>query len=498
MHGHATRVLDRVIEPERQLPVIAEADVIVAGGGPAGLAGAIAAGRCGARTLLVERYGFLGGTATVALMTVWNANLDTTTGFARELIERLARESGAVVGPATAFNPETLKLLALDLIREAGVRLLLHAIAVAPVLEGDTVVGVVTESKSGREAILGRVVVDCSGDADLAAAAGVECVKGREQDGKMRPMSLVFRVGGLEVAELVAFARAHPENFTADPTFHVLEPERGLVRIFGFFREVEDARQQELLDKDCHYLRFESVDIQHGTAFINSTRAYGLDGTNAWDITRGEIELRRQMRQLLEFIRTLPGCRRVFTIDSATSLGVRETRRIRGEALLTEEDIAAGKSYEDTIARLHRRGEIGRETHSPDGGEGAAGDVAWRTLHWPLVAYEVPYGVLVPQRVDGLLVAGRTISQTHGADKYTRSMHCCMVLGQAAGTAAAIAVRQGVHPRNVDRRRVQEALLGQGVDLGEQAARFKKESLSAAVAAPSQEGMGSQKGRGPC
>lgn len=473
MHGSANRVLGRVIEPEHELPIAAEADVVVAGGGPAGLAAAVAASRCGARTVLIERYGFLGGTATTALMTAWNANLDTTTGFARELLERLVRSHGAVVGPATAFDPEALKLIALELIAEAGARLVLHTIAAAPVLEGETVVGVVTENKSGRQAVLGRVVVDCTGDADLAASAGVPCVKGRERDGKMRPMSLVFRVGGLDVPELVTFARTHPEDFTADPTFHVLEPERGLVRVFGFFREVEEARQQGLLDKDCHYLRFESVDIPHGTAFINSTRVYGLDGTEALDITKGEIEARRQMAQLLAVLRTLPGCHHAFLIDSAASIGVRETRRIRGEALLTEEDIAAGKSYDDTIARLYRRGEIGRETHSPDGGEGAAGDVAWRTLRWPLVSYEVPYGVLVPQRVEGLLVAGRTISQTHDADKYTRSMHCCMVLGQAAGVAAAITARLRVHPRAVDRRLVQEALAAQGVDLGTQTARVR-------------------------
>ncbi len=487
MHGSAIRVLDRVVEPERELPIAAKADVVVAGGGPAGLAAAVAAGRCGANVLLIERYGFLGGTATAALMTAWNANIETTTGFARELIERLVRTHGAIVGPATVFDPEALKFIALEMIDEAGARLLLHTTAAAPVIEGETVVGVVTENKSGRQAVLARVVVDCTGDADLAAAAGVPCVKGREHDGKMRPMSLVFRVGGLDVPPLVAFARAHPEDFTADPTFHVLEPERGLVRLFGFFREVEEARRQGRLDKDCHYLRFESVDIRHGTAFINSTRVYGLDGTDAADVTKGEIEARRQMAQLLAVLRTLPGCQHAFLIDSAASIGVRETRRIRGEGLLTEEDIAAGRSYHDTIARLFRRGAIGRETHSPDGGEGAAGDVAWRTLHWPLVSYEVPYGVLVPQRMEGLLVAGRTISQTHDADKYTRSMHCCFVLGQAAGVAAAMAARAGVHPRAVDRRKLREALVAQGVDLGPQASQFKETGLPDPTGGPPQQ-----------
>lgn len=476
MHTTARKVGGRIIEPERELRVAAEPDVVVAGGGASGMGAAVGAARTGARTLLIERHGFLGGAATASLMAMWNANLDTTTGFAHELIDRLIREGGALPGPATPFDPEKLKDVALEILHEAGVELLFYTNTVAPVVQDTCVAGVVIENKSGRQAVLAKVTIDCTGDGDIAVASGVPYVKGREGDGKMRPVSLIFRMGGLDIPQMVEFARAHPEDFTADPTFQLLDLDGGLVRIFGFFDEVQAATERGDLDRECYYLRLEGINVEHGTAFVNSTRVYGVDGTNAWDLTRAEVEARRQMRQLVSFIKTLPGCEKAYVIDSSASIGVRETRRIRGEALLTEDAIAAGKTYEDTVARLWRRGEIGLETHSPDGGEGAPWDAAWRKIHWPLVAYEVPYGCLVPQGVDGLLVGGRAISQTHDADKYTRSMHCCMVIGQAAGAAAGSAVQQGVQPRHVDRLLLQKTLLRQNVDLGKQTSRVQAAS----------------------
>ncbi len=473
MYVRASIAGGRVVEPQRELPVVAEVDVLVAGGGPAGLGAAVAAARCGARTLLIERNGFLGGAATAGLMAMWNANLDTTTGFAHELIARMIREGGALSGPATPFDPEKLKEVALDILLEAGVRPIFYTNTAAPIVEDRRVAGLVLESKSGRQAALAKVVVDCTGDADVAAAAGVPRVKGRERDGKMRPVSVIFRIGGIDIRAMVEFARAHPADFTADPTFQLLDIDRGLVRIFGFFDEVQAAQGRGELDRECHYLRFEGVDVARGTAFVNSTRVYGVDGTQAGDRTRAEIEARRQVRQLVSFIKTLQGCRNAFVLETSASIGVRETRRIRGEAVLTEENIAAGKSYEDTVARLFRRGEVGLETHSPDGGEGASGDAAWRKIHWPLTPYELPYGSLVPLGVDGLLVGGRCISQTHEADKYTRSMHCCMVIGQAAGTAAGLACAAGVQPRALDRLSLQKSLLRQNVDLGQQTDRVR-------------------------
>lgn len=479
MYLSATKLEDgQVVEPQRALTIAAEADVLVAGGGPAGIGAALGAARSGARTLLVERNGFLGGTATAGMMAIWNANLNTTTGFAHELIQHLIEVGGAFRGTATPFDPEKLKEVALEILDEAGVRLMLYTSVVAPIKLGDSVAGVVVESKSGRQALLGKVVVDCSGDGDVAVGAGAPHVVGRERDGKMRPMGSLFRMGGVDVRALVQHAQAHPEDFTPDPGFQLLDLENGVVRISGFFQEVEAARLRGDLDKNCHYLRFEGVNVQRGTIFVNSTRVYGVDGTNVWDMTRAEIESRRQTRQLACFINTLPGCKNAFVIDSSPSIGVRETRRIRGEAILTQDDIAAGRSYPDTVLSLKRRLKVGMELHSPDAGEGSVNDATARTASRPITTFEVPYGVLVPCGVEGLLVAGRCISQTHEADAFTRGMHCCMVIGQAAGVAAAIAAREGVQPRSVDLLRVQKELQRQGVDLGQQAARVQAAHLA--------------------
>jgi FAD-dependent oxidoreductase family protein len=396
-------------------------------------------------------------------------------GTPREIVRRLVERDGAIDGgPTIPFDPETFKEVAENACLEAGVELLYYTTLSAPVVDAGRLSGVIVENKSGRQALTARVVVDCSGDADLAARAGVPCVKGRETDGKMRPFTLLFRLGNVDIRRVVEFARQHPDQFTADPNFQLLDLEGGVVRISGFFDLVAQARERGELDKDCHYLRFEGVFPDRGTLFVNSTRVYGRDGTDVWDVTRGSIEARRQMDQLLRFIRqSVPGCERAFRIDASTTLGVRETRRIRGAHLLTEEDILAGKTYPDTVLKTWRHHGAGRNWHSPDGGEGAPSDPTYRTLTTDLQSFEVPYGCLVPLQVENLLVAGRIISQTHEADMWTRGMYCCMLTGQCAGVAAAVAAQSGTAPRALEVPVLQRELAGQEVDLGSAASRLQ-------------------------
>jgi hypothetical protein len=338
---------------------------------------------------------------------------------------------------------------------------------VGPVREDNRIKGVVVENKSGRQAILADVVVDTTGDADLAYQMGAPCVKGRERDGKMLPATILFRLGNVDVAKIVEFARRHPEDFAGDPKRNLLEIERGSVRIEGFYNEVKAARERGELDKDCHYLRLEGVFVDRGTVWVNTTRVYNVDGTNAMDLTRAEIEARRQMRQLVAFIkRNIPGCANAYVIDSAASIGVRETRRIRGDLVISEEDFAQGRKFDDTIGRFYRRAMPGVEIHNPDGGEGAEADAWSRTLVSPLMPFEIPYRCLIPKGVENLVVAGRTISGTHEADRWFRGIYCCIVVGQAAGTAAALAVKSGVLPRHVDIKVLRQRLAAQGVDLG--------------------------------
>jgi hypothetical protein len=461
---------DQVWQEPRDIPVAGKFDVVVAGGGPAGLGAVIGAARQGASTLLIERHGFLGGTATAGLMTTLNCPADHLSGFSREMVARLLKEGGAWAGPTIPFDPEKFKEVALAYVQEAGASLLLYSWVTDPLVIDGKVHGVMVQNKSGRQAILGSVVVDTTGDADLAARAGAEVVKGRETDGKMRPMTILFRMGGVDVARVVEYARAHPDQFTADPSFQVLDIEGGVVRLSGFFDLVAAARERGELDKDCHYIRLEGVNVQRGTVFVNSTRVYGVDGTNAWDLSRAETEARDQMKQLIAFIRRqIPGCEAAFVIDASSSIGVRETRRIRGPFILGEEDILTQRTYNDTVAKIWRFHAAGQDRHSPDGGEGSPGNLVYRTPVTPLNWFEIPYRCLLPNGVQGLLVGGRSLSQTHRADMWTRGMYCCMVTGQVAGTAAALAAKSGIEPSALDARVLQDRLAAQGIDLGSQA-----------------------------
>lgn len=437
-----------IVEPVRRTPIVREVDVLVCGGGPAGVGAALGAARAGARTLLVERNAFLGGASTAVLMNTWNVPVDRMTGVAREIALRLAERGAAVLGgPTVPFDPEVLKDLALELLLDAGVELLTYSWVTEPILDGNRIRGVIVQNKSGRQAILAGAVVDATGDADIAAAAGAEFVMGREQDHKMRPMSVLFRLGGVDVRRAVEYCRQHPDQFTADPNFHILDLERGLVRMSGFFDIVEQARRRGELPEEIHYIRFEGVQVDRGIVTVNNSRVYGVDGTNAWDITRADIAARRQNRQLFQVIKKyIPGFENAYVIDSSPTVGVRETRRVRGSYVLTEEDILAHRTYPDSVAKIWRHHDAGRDWHSPDGGEGSPQNLVYRTLRTDLKWFEIPYRVLVPNGVEGLTVGGRTLSVTHEADMWTRGQYCCLVTGQVAGTAAALAAQAGITP----------------------------------------------------
>lgn len=458
-----------IVEPSRRTPIVRDVDVLVCGGGPAGFGAALGAARSGARTLLVERNAFLGGASTAVIMNTWNVPVGRMTGIAREVAVKLAERGGAVItGPTVPFDPEALKELELELLQDAGVEILTYTWVVDPIMEDRRVWGIIVQNKSGRQAIMANAVVDATGDADIAASAGAPFVLGREQDAKMRPMSVLFRLGGVDVNRTVEYCRQHPDQFTADPNFHILDPERGLVRISGFFDIVEKARKRGELPEEIHYLRFEGIDVARGIVTVNNSRVYGVDGTNAWDITRGDMEARRQNRKLYNFIKKyIPGFENAYVIDSSATVGVRETRRIRGAHLLTEEDIIARRTYPDAVAKIWRHHAPGREWHSPDGGEGSPENLVYRTQKTDLASFEIPYGVFVPDNVDGLTVGGRALSVTHEADMWTRGQFCCLVTGQVAGTAAALAALKATTPRQLDVRELQRALLSQGVDIGE-------------------------------
>lgn len=455
-----------VTEPARELPVTSHSDVLVLGGGVAGLAAALGAARTGASVRLIERGNCLGGTATAGMMTLFYTPYRCAHGVPKEIFDRLIAAGGAFPGEIISFDHEVFKTVAFEMVAERGIDLLLHSICADVVMDGNRVAGLIIENKGQRSAVLAKTLVDASGDADIAALSGVPMMKGRESDSKMRPMSLLFRLGGIDVPALLDYVRANPEEFSKDPNQMMLDIEGKNIRIFGFFGLVEKALAQGYLYPDCHYFRIEAVMPDRGTALVNTVRVYNVDGTNPADVTRAEIEGRRQQRLLLEFAREfVPGFKNAYVVDSASHIGVRETRRAIGEYVLSEDDILAKTYFDDSIGIDSNRQNPRGARHSPDGMEGSKLDDENRELVARLYTYEIPYRCLVPKAVDGLLMAGRAISANHEADGYTRNQPACMVTGQAAGVAAALSARFDKAPRALAVTEVQKALRNLGAKL---------------------------------
>ncbi|HLJ58816.1 MAG TPA: FAD-dependent oxidoreductase [bacterium] len=448
----------------KELPVVEDADVLVVGSGPAGLGAAIASARNGARTLLVERYGFLGGNLTAGLVgpCMTSYSLDGTTqlikGIFEEMVLRMVGIGGAIHpskvaasteycgfieyghDKVTPFNPEAVKQVAMEMCLEAGVELRLHTFVVDAVTSGDALAGVVAASKSGLEVLRGTVTVDCSADGDVAARAGVPFEIGRPEDGLTQPMTLFFRVANVDDERVKAYIKAHPDDYRPFSSLVQQARERGEFPIprrgIGMYKTLEP-----------------------GVWRINTTRVQRLVGTSARDLTQAEIEGRRQMKTLMAFFRKwVPGFERCELLDTATQIGVRETRRIAGEYTLTLQDLADGREFEDVIALAGYPVDI----HSPtsDGG-GVTGELKTANI------YQIPYRSLVPLKVEQLLVAGRSLAATHEALAAVRVMPPAMAMGEAAGTAAAIAVSLGIPPRRVPVPELQTRLVRQGAYLGE-------------------------------
>jgi len=464
-----------LVEPPRKTPIVREVDVLVCGGGVSGIGAALGAARAGAKTMVIERNAFLGGAATAVIMNTWNVPVSRMTGVAREMALTLAeRGEGNISGPTFPFDPEGFKQVSVDLLTQAGVEVLNYTWIEDAIMEGSRIKGVIVQNKSGRQAILARTVVDATGDADVAAAAGAEYVLGREKDNKMRPMSVLFRLGGVDLAKVIEYCRSQPkEYFTADPNFHIISPEKGLVRLSGFFHIAEKARAAGELPEQIHYLRFEGIDVARGIVTVNNSRVYGVDGTNAWDISRADTEARLQNRQLKTVIRKyIPGFENAYVIDSSPTVGVRETRRVRGSYVLPQEDLIAQRTFDDSVVRVWRHMAAGRDWHKAEGGEGAPSDAVYRTVTTDLTWFEIPWRVFTPNRVEGMTVSGRVLSVTHDADMWTRGQYCCLVTGQIAGVGAALAAAQGITPAALDVRELQGALSQQGIDVGSAAEKL--------------------------
>lgn len=452
-----------VTEPQRELPVVHRVQVLVVGGGTAGTAAALAAARAGAETLVVERSGTIGGTVSAGLMSLITYPHDRIHGICREIVNGMADQGGAALGLVIPFDPECFKQVALGKLTAAGVGLMLHTWTAETIVDGERVRGVVVESKSGRQAILADVVIDASGDGDVAAGAGARFVVGREEDGKMRPVSVLFRMGPVDLLAIAAYRAGHPQEFSPDPGHNLLDLEARAVRLDGFFSLMAQGRESGRIDPNIHYLRLHGVAGEQGNLYVNSVRVYGIDGTRTEDLTRAQQEAMRQISQLVRFLQSsVPGFAKAELLETAASLGVRETRRIVGDYTLTIEDCGSHRRFADVVASAVAHMVPGVAIHSPDGGEGAADDPYLRDLVLPFNEFSVPLRCLLPQSLEGILVAGRCISATHEADGWTRGQVIVMQAAEGAGIAAAIAALDGVTPRQVDMAKVHATLRAAG------------------------------------
>ncbi len=432
-------------EPARDVKVVAQADVLVVGGGPAGMAAALGAARNGASTLLLERYNHLGGLASGGMVLVLDDMWDSTfgeisvRGVCLDLIERLDARGLAVfprqgdwgIAPgaisrwtrwgafdfhtqdkphpivfAAAFDPDGWKRAALEMVAEHGVNLRLHSWFSHAIVEDGRIRGVVCDTKSGREAIVGDVVIDATGDLDVAASAGAPHIGGAYM------LTTVFRLGNVDCDAAERFEHEHPAEFA--------RLDKEVKRLIG--------------GSWAHWWLRTPLP---GVVWCNCPHMTGLDGLKVEDLTRAEVQGRHHIHQTVDYVRKhMPGFERCIVIDIAPQTGVRQTRMLEGEYVITKEDLMERKRFPDAVAR-------GRD-------------------------YTTPYRAIVPKQIDNLLVAGRHYSATSSAQKMSREIPPCMAMGEAAGVAAAMALDANVLVRNLDVARLQARLRAQGADPGDQ------------------------------
>ncbi len=444
------------------MELFGEYDVVVVGAGVSGTVASIRAARDGARTLLLEGSGVLGGLLTGGRLTKPTGLING--GVFRDLLERCAGHGGADTatrhsywGAYTgAFDAEVMQRVIIEAVEDASVEVLLRASVTGAVKEGSRLRGLEIQTKSGTKLVLAKVFIDASGDGDVAALAGAPFMLGRPSDGLMQPMTSYFRVINVDLPRLAADCRAHRDDFT---DFVIPEGERNedfvmKLVVTGLTKRIARAESEGFrwnIPKDHMTLKSGLIP---GEINVNVTRVHG----NALDertLSRAELEIRKQAYTAFDFLkRYVGGFERAIFLEVAPKLGVRETRRIRGRYVLTERDVRGEARFGDAIGICNSPVDI----HEPGGRRAVMDPVG--------SGYGIPFRCLVPEAIEGLFVAGRCISADEVAFGSTRNVPACATTGEAAGAAAALAVRLGVAASEVPVPAVQEALQRYGVILG--------------------------------
>jgi len=436
------------------IPVMAETDVLVVGSGPGGLSAALAAAREGVDTMLVERYGCFGGNITqVGVESIaWYRHEKTVDagGIGVEFESRAKAMGASRKEPQSmseALDTEMFKFVADQMVHEAGVIPILHCFGAHAIMEGNIIKGIVTESKSGRQAILAKRVIDATGDADIAYLAGAPCKKAPKNE--QLGVTTVFGCSGVNISRFLEYVKQNPSHIgdwdeveqTADKENDLFSP-----YIEGPFNKAREAGE---IPKDAWIKGTWSSLTEAGEAtYLNMVVIFGIDATDVRDLTKAEIEGRQHVMWALEALKKYtPGFEKAKLRNFCSSLGVRESRKIVGEYNITELDVKSEARFKDSIGIF------------PEFLD------AYGTVILPTTGryFQVPYGIILPQRVDNLLVAGRCVAGDKLSHAATRQMMCCTVTGQGAGVAAAVSVKDDVTCREVNIAKVQKALEKQGV-----------------------------------
>lgn len=443
-------------------------DVIVAGGGTAGMAAAIAAGRNGAKTLLIEKNGYLGGTSVMGIpfLGVFDGNnQQVVRGLLEEIVQRLIQENGSighVIGARwsnaghmegdafvlTPFDSEILKYVAQEMALEANVDLLLHTWISGATVKDGRITGVTVLNKSGSRTITADVIVDATGDADICAFAGAEMIK----KDHVQNSSILFAIANVDTEKLYEALQKgdHVDGWGWWHSRIVKAQKLGgedssVVHLAGHFKPNEDDPE----------ITFTAVSGRHGEVYLNATRTVNIDATSGESLTAGEISERRNVMKLIKtLVENVPGFKNAY-VSKTSEIGIRESRSVVGDYILTGDDVFNGKTFDDVISR----GAYPSDIHDPKGG---------RTQFTFIKAggsYGIPYRCLLPKGIEGLLVAGRAISAYQDANGSVRLQGTVVGHGQAAGTAAALSAKEKTTPRGLSVKKLQAVLKDQGVIL---------------------------------
>ena len=450
---------------QQELPIYRSVDVVVVGAGPAGIGAAVAAARNGAKTLVFEAHGCIGGMGTSGMvspfMTSYDAPCDNMIirGVFEELVNRMVEIGGAVdpkgvrneqpyasyfhIGHnnVTPFDPHAFKLIGMRMLRESGAELLLQTQFVNVIKDGDRITGVVINNKDGLSVIEAKIVIDCSGDADVAARAGVNYIMGNEEDGNLQPASMFMRIADADMDVVNAHMAEHSDEIK--PFFG---PFSWIIKEFP--EDWDNFPRGEI----CIF-----ADVTPGEFSINCSRILDIDATKAEHVTRATMIGQEQCQHIFQFMKKhAPGFENSRIVATADAIGIRETRHIEGEYKLTGDEVAACKVHADAIACMATN----MDTHNKDNPGGSF----FIPKNGPF--FTVPYLCLVPKGISNLLVAGRAISADAIAGSAIRMMPSCMAFGQAAGTAAAMCAAQNIAPKDVDVQALRQTLVEQGQFVG--------------------------------